>query len=128
MGIRPACVLPEALEGEVAAFSPEYWDRPLYHDVDLAFFKLVGGGQARSGSLLDFLNPFGRTQRNIRRSMGAAKALAIDGNMVGEHKGLKGGLAVLDGSGRAVYTFAEDKFGDHAPHEEILAACDRVKS
>jgi hypothetical protein len=59
-GVRLVAVLHEALPEQVAEFKADFWPGELYLDESKAFFKAVGGGDIRRGSLLSFLNPFSR--------------------------------------------------------------------
>jgi len=60
-GCNLVCLLKENIPAEVSAFHTEdYWPTttPLYADEDMTFFKALGGGKVRKGSLLSFLNPW----------------------------------------------------------------------
>ena len=119
LGVTLACVLKEGLPAEVEEFKRDYWPEHLYLDEDKAFFKAVGGGKLRKGSLTAFLNPFGRVYKHA----GEAKKTGVtQHNLNGEGLIFGGSFVMKAGSKGVQYQFQERNFGDHAPIEDILAA------
>ncbi|KAJ9514469.1 hypothetical protein QJQ45_016199 [Haematococcus lacustris] len=118
LGISMNCVVHEWREREIEAFAPAYWPGPLYHDVDKAFYKALGGGQVVKGSSLSLLNPFSSTWARIRK----AQQQVSEHNLVGEGL-IMGGLMVI-GKGEAgvLYSHLETDLGVHADHAEVLQA------
>jgi len=118
-GCDLVCLLKENIDEEVAEFHTEdYWPGDLYLDNDLVFYKALGGGTVHKASLLSFLNPWS----SIYKKYGKIKTEVKASNLKGEGT-ITGGLYVVGAQGGVQYQFAEKEFGDHAPLEEVLAAC-----
>ena len=119
LGCTLACVLKEGLPAEVEEFKRDFWPEHLYLDEDKAFFKAVGGGKLKKGSLSAILNPFSR----IWKHAGDAKKAGVkEHNLNGEGL-ITGGMFVMKpGSQGVQYQFQERNLGDHAPIEDVLAA------
>jgi len=119
LGVVLACVLKEGLPAEVEEFKRDFWPEHLYLDEDKAFFKAVGGGKLRKGSLSAFLNPFSR----IYKHASAAKKVGVTNHNLNGEGLIMGGMFVMKPGSKGVqYQFQERNFGDHAPIEEVLAA------
>ena len=118
--MRLVAVLNEDLPEQVAAFAKDFWPGELYLDQEKAFFAAVGGGTVRRGTLLTFLNPFSRVWANAKAAKG------VEGNFEGDGLTYGGLLVVRPRSGAVEYAFQEETFGDHAPHEDVLAAALRA--
>ena len=104
---------------EVEEFKRDFWPEHLYLDEDKAFFKAVGGGKLKKGSLSAFLNPFSR----IWKHAGDAKKAGVkEHNLNGEGLIMGGMFVMKPGSQGVQYQFQERNFGDHAPIEDVLAA------
>lgn len=117
------CLLKENIPEEVTAFHNEdYWptSSPLYLDQDMTFFKALGGGKVRKGSLMSFLNPWSAIYKRYKEVKDDVK----DSNLKGEGT-IFGGLYVVSNQG-IHYQHVEKDFGDAAPIEEVLAACKTV--
>jgi|Transcript_41886 hypothetical protein len=119
-------VLKENIPAEVEAFRT-YWPGDLFLDEAQGFYRAVGGGEPYRHSLIMFLLklicPFpSRLKANARRT----KESGVEGNMDQGEGLITGGLYVMRAGGGMEYAFREDELGDHAPLEEVLAACKRA--
>ena len=116
LGVSLVAVVHEALPAEVADFKESFWqDAQLFLDQEKAFYKSLGEGSVRRGSLMTFLNPFSTVWKHAKASSN------VKGNFVGD--GLTfGGVLVVRKGGVVEYAFREDNFGDHPPAEVVLAA------
>jgi hypothetical protein len=123
LGVKLVCVLHEWKLREVEGFAPEYFGGPVYFDEAKAFYATVHGGQVKRGNVLDLINPWGRAWANMQRAR--ASGTVKDSNLTGDGLTL-GGLLLIGQDGQVAYSFAEKTFGDHAPFEEVLAACKKV--
>jgi hypothetical protein len=91
---------------------------PLYIDSTKAFYKAVGQGSTRTGSLL------GLFSRKFRSNKSEADKMGSVGNLSGDYSHLGGVLVVGKGdAGGVLYSFQEVNFGDKAPVESVLRAC-----
>lgn len=120
-GCDLVCLLKENIPEEVSAFNnEEYWPSPVYLDNDMTFFKALGGGNVRKGSLsslLSLLNPWSTMSKKYK----AIKNDVKDSNLNGEGT-IFGGLYVVSNQG-IHYQYVEKDFGDAAPVDEVLDAC-----
>eukprot|EP00199_Chlamydomonas_sp_CCMP681_P006361 CAMPEP_0119107952 /NCGR_PEP_ID=MMETSP1180-20130426/12600_1 /TAXON_ID=3052 ORGANISM="Chlamydomonas cf sp, Strain CCMP681" /NCGR_SAMPLE_ID=MMETSP1180 /ASSEMBLY_ACC=CAM_ASM_000741 /LENGTH=200 /DNA_ID=CAMNT_0007093505 /DNA_START=44 /DNA_END=646 /DNA_ORIENTATION=- len=118
LGANLVCVVHEWRDREVAAFAPEYWAGPVYHDLDKVFYKALNGGEVLKGSSLGLLNPLSDVWKRIM----AARKLVPDHNLVGEGL-IMGGLMVLGaGTTGATFVHIESDLGVHADHADVLSA------
>eukprot|EP00884_Botryococcus_braunii_P005731 jgi/Botrbrau1/15159/Bobra.0149s0026.2 len=126
LGVGLACVAHEWIEPEIKAFNTEeYWGGDVYLDKEKAFFKALGGGKVRKGNLLAFLNPASRVWKNVKE----AKEVGVpESNLTGDGVTMGGLMVVRQGSGGVEYAFIEETFGDHADHDEVLAAAKAAAS
>lgn len=115
LGVSLTCLLHENLPKEVEEFR-EYWPGPLYLDEEKAFYKWLGGGKPRQGSLMAFLNPFSEVWGHAKR----ASTKVAKSNLKGDGLTM-GGLLVLN-KGIVGYHFIEKTFGVHAPIDDVVAA------
>ena len=116
-------MLKEEIPEEVSAFNTdEYWptSTPLYLDEDMTFFKALGGGKLRKGSLLGFLNPWSGIYKRLKKIKQDVK----DSNLNGEGT-ILGGLYVVSNQG-IHYEHVEQDFGVAAPIDDVLQACETV--
>lgn len=114
------CLLKENIPEEVSEFHVEdYWptSTPLYLDDDMTFFKALGGGKLRKGSLLSFLNPWSSIYKRLKVVQKDVKV----SNLKGEGT-IFGGLYVVSKRG-IHYQHVEKDFGVAAPIDEVIEAC-----
>lgn len=117
------CLLKENISEEVSEFYVEdYWppSTPLYLDNDMTFFKALGGGKLRKGSLLSFLNPFSAIYKRLKVVQKDVK----DYNLKGEGT-IFGGLYVVSNQG-VHYQHVEKDFGVAAPIDEVVEVCKEI--
>ena len=122
-GCDLVCLLKENIPEEVSSFHTEdYWptSTPLYLDDDMTFFKALGGGKVRKGSLMGFLNPFSGIYKRAKKIQGDVK----ESNLKGEGT-IMGGLYVISNQG-IHYQHIEEDFGVAAPIDEVIEACKSV--
>mmetsp|Transcript_36993 Transcript_36993/g.59459 ORF Transcript_36993/g.59459 Transcript_36993/m.59459 type:complete len:90 (-) Transcript_36993:305-574(-) len=86
----------------------------------MTFFKALGGGKVRKGSLLSFLNPWSP----IYKKYNVIKDDVKDSNLKGEGS-IFGGLYIVSTKG-VHYQFIEKNFGDAAPIDQVLKVCKTV--
>ncbi|KAJ1658758.1 hypothetical protein IWQ61_002050 [Dispira simplex] len=98
-------------------FQQEFWKGPLYLDADKSMFKALGQGQLRWCSSLNIANP------TVFLHGARASQKGVKGNFKGEGRILGGLYVVKAGEGGVVYEYKEKIFGDHAPIEQVLEAC-----
>ncbi|KAK3282214.1 hypothetical protein CYMTET_10038 [Cymbomonas tetramitiformis] len=121
LGVNLVCLLHENLPEEVKEYQ-EFWPGPLYLDNDQVFFKALGGGKVRRGSLLTFLNPCSVVWSHAKRSQQSVAKSNLKGDGL-----TMGGLFVLNGT-KVQYYFREETFGVHAPLDDVLTAARAVSS
>uniref|UniRef100_A0A7I4B1B2 Peroxiredoxin-like 2A n=1 Tax=Physcomitrium patens TaxID=3218 RepID=A0A7I4B1B2_PHYPA len=103
MGIQLVVLLTEHIDGEVRAFWLRYW-----------------GGMVVNYLTGFFLNPVAIA--NYKRS----SSTGFDWNVRGKGN-IKGDLYVIRaGSGGVAYQFVERNFGDWAPLDEVMEACENI--
>lgn len=91
-------------------------------DPDMSFFHAINGGTAVVSSTAGFLWRFCTGSRQLAANGKRADDAGVTGNLTGE--GLThGGLLVVARGGEVKYLFLEAEIGDHAPMEEVMAAC-----
>ncbi|KAJ4975015.1 hypothetical protein NE237_008189 [Protea cynaroides] len=123
LGIQLVAVLHEHIESEVKEFWPRYWGGVVMLDLNMDFFKALGGGKLLKDKLITgfFLNP--RAIANYRR----AKATGFEQNSKGDGE-IKGGLFVVGrGNSGIAYQFIERNFGDWPPIEEVVEICTQLQ-
>lgn len=121
-GIQLVVLLNEYVDSEVKAFWPRYWGGVVVADSNRDFFKALGQGKMPRENYLTgfFLNPTALS--NFKR----ATATNFDWNVRGEGN-IKGGMYILRaGSGGIAYQFVERNFGDWAPLDEVMEACEII--
>lgn len=117
------CLLKENIPEEVSEFHTEdYWpaSSPLYLDDDMTFFKALGEGKLRKGSLMSFLNPWSSIYKRLK----AVQKDVKESNLKGEGT-IFGGLYVVSNQG-IHYQHVEKDFGVAAPIDEVLEACESI--
>ena len=126
LGVTIICVANTWMPAEIDAFQKDFWQPPLeiYLDEDKAFFKALGNGTLRKGSLLHLLgliNPFSRVYSNAKR---AKQAVGDNHNLVGEGLTLGGVIAVIKEKKTSSLSFAggfqERSFGDAPTDEQVV--------
>lgn len=121
-GVGLICVVKEEVPGEMETFSPKLWGGPIYVDEKKDFFKFVSGGKLNNPGYLSLMS--GAVRANLSRAGTYLKTAGEDGGNLLTGEGMNtGGLVVLrPGDGGVEYVFKEEKYGNHAPWEEVLAA------
>jgi hypothetical protein len=89
-------------------------------DNDMTFFKALGGGKVRKGSLWSFLNPWSAIYKRLKVVQDDVK----ESNLKGEGT-IFGGLYVVSNQG-VHYQHLEKDFGVAAPIDQVLEACKTV--
>ncbi|XP_043699101.1 peroxiredoxin-like 2A isoform X2 [Telopea speciosissima] len=123
LGIQLVAVLHEYIESEVREFWPHYWGGVIILDLNLDFFKALGGGKLLKDKFITgfVFNP--RAIANYKR----AKGTGFEYNTKGEGE-IKGGLFIVrSGNGGIAYQFIERNFGDWAPIEEVVDICTQLQ-
>ena len=105
----------------LTGFHNQYFDFPLYRDVNLATYAALGN----KSILVDLSwNPF-KLYRGMKKVSQRLKEKGIEGNMVGE--GLKkGGVFILNSRGE-IQAALEEATGTPVNVEELQAALDAVR-
>ena len=122
LGVSIICVANAWMPAEIEAFRADYWKAPLkvYLDEQKAFFKTLGNGTLRKGSLLAFLNPWSTVYARAKE----AKQTVKSHNLIGDGLHLGGLLAVSKNKKRNDYFiaggFKEQNFGDAPTDEQVL--------
>ncbi|KAJ3352987.1 hypothetical protein GGF32_003240 [Allomyces javanicus] len=115
LGIRMVAVVNQSFGAQ--DFADNYWKGTCFFDKDLGFFKAMGDGQIRKGSLLQLMKP------SVLANMARARKTKLDSNLDGDGTILGGLLIVGPGDKGIVYEYPETEFGDHAPMETVLETC-----
>ncbi|CAG8582360.1 1161_t:CDS:2 [Funneliformis mosseae] len=122
MGLNMVAIVHENLNNEVEDFNQGFWKGTVYFDKEKSFFSAIGGGKIQYAGLTNILKP--SVWSNIRRNYKSG----VGGNFKGDGRVL-GGLYIIksDTKGEEViYQYREKVWGDHAPLEEVLKACELV--
>ncbi|MEW5315803.1 MAG: hypothetical protein WDW38_007208 [Sanguina aurantia] len=122
LGVGMVCVVHEWIQREVTAFTPAFWGGQVYHDIGKDFYKVLGGGNVVSGSLLPFLNPFSESWKKVREAQKNIK----DHNLVGDGMSTMGGILVVAKGGDVQFMHVERSIGQTADHAEIMKAVEEV--
>ncbi|KNE60458.1 hypothetical protein AMAG_05845 [Allomyces macrogynus ATCC 38327] len=115
LGIRMVAVVNQSFGAQ--DFADNYWKGTCFFDKELGFFKAMGDGQIRKGSLLQLMKP------SVLANMARARKTKLDSNLDGDGTILGGLLIVGPGDKGIVYEYPETEFGDHAPMETVLETC-----
>ncbi|KAI9190269.1 hypothetical protein H9P43_001702 [Blastocladiella emersonii ATCC 22665] len=118
-GIRMVAIVNQ--EFGAKDFVDNFWGRgEAYFDKELGLFKAMGDGQVRKASMLQLAYP------SVIARYQQAKKSGLDSNFQGDGLMLGGLLVMRPGKGGIDYEYSETEFGDIAPIEDVLAACQRV--
>lgn len=123
LGVKSVVLFHEWIQREIDAFRPKFWKSDVYYDFEKGFYKALGGGKIRKGSLGTFLNPFSRFWKNARRALAR---VGDDHNLKGDGLTMGGLFVIGKGNTGVEYMFLEQTFGDHAPVEELLQAAENT--
>ncbi|KAF9416581.1 hypothetical protein BGZ76_004623 [Entomortierella beljakovae] len=119
MGFRMVVITHQKKGSDI--FKDEYWaGGELYWDRSKGFYKALGGGDLRWGSIDQFFRPsvWFNTIRNIQSG--------VFGNFVGEGR-IFGGLYIVRKGGEGIaFKHQEQVFGDLTPISEVLKVCSEV--
>jgi len=124
LGVALAAVVHEAVDREVAAFSPAFWGGPLFCDADKALYRAFGDGSLRTSGLGGLLN-FG-----VWKRIAAATGRVGGGNTSGDSSVMGGVLLVTAGPGgkdpKIAYLDVEKTFGEFKGVDTYLAEAKKV--
>jgi len=111
-------------EEGVQEFATKYFQGgKVYVDEDKKFYSALGGGHL---PVLGLLN--GLFRPSVWKNITRANSKNMAGNLKGEGRILGGLLVVGKGNRGVVYQYNEKVYGDHAPIEEVLKACQVASS
>lgn len=103
-------------EEKGSAAYKSYFGGPILMDTDKAFFKALGGGKLRWGSLWKFFSK--KFLQNYRRN----KQVGVKSDFDGGEGRLLGGILIVSKKG-VVWEFKEMVFGDQPSLEDVAKAC-----
>jgi len=120
IGLNMVAIVHENLDNEIEEFNNGFWKGTVYFDKEKAFFSALGGGEIQYGGFVNFLKP--SVWSNILRN----RKTGVTGNFKGDGTVL-GGLYIIKSDTEGVtYQYREKVWGDHAPLEQVLKACEQV--
>ncbi|KAL7748813.1 hypothetical protein RI367_005726 [Sorochytrium milnesiophthora] len=113
--IRMVAIVNQKLGAE--DFADNFWQGETYFDHDLGLFKALGDGEVRRASLWELLRP------SVLARIVKGKMSGPQGNLEGDGTMLGGLLVVRKGDAGVEYAYLEQTFGDIAPVEDVVKAC-----
>lgn len=121
---RVVALLKEDIGTEVEEFK-KYWPGDIYVDVDMHFYKALGGGEVYAPlNMLSWFaamaNPWSKSK--AKKNLAKNKQKGYASTMNGEDF-IQGGVFVLRPDGTAAYSFLEEDMGDSAPLIGVIRAC-----
>ena len=130
MDCQLQCVIKESIEEEVQEFARDFWknEERMYLDDAMAFYKYTGNGKVQKSSIAGtLLNPFEfyKVFKNFKKVQKENPRGVPKNNTKGEGL-ILGGLLVVKKGGEVEYVHREKSWGDCAPIEEVLKACENV--
>ncbi|CAI2172370.1 20072_t:CDS:2 [Funneliformis geosporum] len=122
MGLNMVAIVHENLNNEVEDFNQGFWKGTVYFDKEKAFFSAIGGGKIQYAGLTNILKP------TVWYNIWSNYKTGVTGNLKGDGTVLGGTYIIKSGTegGKVIYQYREKVWGDHAPLEEVLKACEQV--
>ncbi|KAJ1928769.1 hypothetical protein IWQ60_001769 [Tieghemiomyces parasiticus] len=115
LGLNMVAVVHEELG--VEEFQRDFWKGPVYLDEQKRVFTALSGGKIKKAPLWNLCMP------SVFRSLRRAGKAGVQGNMKGEGRIMGGLFVIKQGDQGIAFQYKEKIFGDHAPMEQVLGAC-----